>query len=233
MKAFLLTLLILAGTLSSRADDKVIVVTGVAEKALDPNLVHMTVEIWSKAATAKQAQAAAANLTKHTKKVFDSYKLKKDDVQTDQYSLNPEYIYDNKSQQNRMVGFRVVHSMSVILRKVDEAGSFLDALISDHKDTTSGVNVNSINWDSDKRAATETEALADAVKAAKIKADEIAKAAGVKIKGVSRITHTPGASNEPRPMARAFAMKAMDSASTELSGGQIKVRVEVIAEYEL
>ena len=216
--------------------DKLIVVTGLAEKSIDPNMVNMTVEVWSKAQNAKQAQTLAAGQFKQAKKVFDDYKLKKEDIQTDQYNLNPEYVYDNKTQQNKMVGFRVTHSLNVTLKKVEDAGAFLDALISDKKSSDSGINVNSISWDSTLRSATETATLADAVKAAKTKADEIAKAAGVKISSVSKISHTPS-SGGPVPMMRNFGagMKAMasDSASTDLSGGQIKVRVEVTAEYEI
>lgn len=233
-KLILAAFLVLSANVSLAAD-KLIVVSGMAEKAIDPNIVTMTVEVWSKASNAKQAQTLAATQYKQVKKVFDDYKLKKEDIQTDQYNLNPEYIYDNKTQQNKMVGFRVTHSLNITLKKVEEAGAFLDALITDKKTNDSGVNVNSITWDSTQRAATETATLADAVKAAKVKADEIAKAAGVKITAVSKISHTPSSSG-PVPMMRNFGgMKAMasDSVATDLAGGQIKLRVEVIAEYEI
>ncbi|WP_413580774.1 SIMPL domain-containing protein [Bdellovibrio sp. HCB288] len=214
--------------------DRMIVVSGTSEKGLDPNMVTMTVEIWSKAQTAKQAQSLAANQFKDVKKVFEEFKIKKEDIQTDNYSLNPEYVYDQKAQANKMVGFRVVQSLMVTLHKVDDAGRFLDALVTEKQTKESGVNVNSINWDSDKRQQAETSALADAVRAAKVKAEEIAKAAGVKIKGVSRISHGAQSTQPPVPVMRNFAMKAMaDSAPTELSAGQIKVRVEVTAEYEI
>jgi uncharacterized protein YggE len=214
--------------------DRMIIVSGTSEKGLDPNLVSMTVEVWSKAQTAKVAQQTAANQFKQVKKVFDDFKIKKEDIQTDNYSLNPEYVYDQKTQTNKMVGFRVVQSLIVTLRKVDEAGPFLDALVTDKQVKDAGVNVNSINWDSDKRQQTEVSALGDAVRATKVKAEEIAKAAGVKIKGVSRISHGTSAAQPPMPMVRNFAMKAMgDAAPTELSAGQIKVRVEVTAEYEI
>lgn len=229
--------LVLAITLCAtmaHAADRTIVVSGTSEKGLDPNMVSMTVEVWSKAQTAKQAQQSAANQFKIVKKVFEDFKVKKEDIQTDNYSLNPEYVYDQKTQTNKMVGFRVMQSLVVTLRKVDEAGPFLDALVTDKKSTDSGVNVNSISWDSDKRSATETSALGDAVRNTKVKAEEIAKAAGVKIKGVTRISHGVTAAQPPMPMVRNFAMKAMaDSAPTELSAGQIKVRVEVTAEYEI
>ncbi|HEX7673045.1 MAG TPA: SIMPL domain-containing protein [Bdellovibrio sp.] len=219
----------------AHAEDRLIIVGGSAEKSLDPNMVTLNVEVWSKATTAKQAQQLAANQFKQVKKTFDEYKVKKEDIQTDNYSLNPEYIYDQKTQQNKMVGFRVVQTLMVTLHKVNEAGNFLDALVVEKKSTDSGVNINSINWDSDQRTKVETAALGDAVRAAKEKAEEIAKAAGVKIKAVARISHGVTNVRPPVPVNRGFAMKAAmaDSAPTELSAGQIKVRVDVTAEYEI
>lgn len=236
MRKGISTLVVSLALLSATAQgaDRMIVVTGSAEKGMDPNMVSMVVEVWSKAPTAKQAQQLAASQYKQVKKTFDDFKLKKEDVQTDNYSLNPEYIYDSKAQQNKLVGFRVVQTSVVTLRKVDEAGTFLDNLITEKKSQESGVNVNSINWDSDKRNDVEVSALGDAVRAAKVKAEEIAKAAGVKIKNVARISHGTSSVNPPMPVMRNFALKAAsDSAPTELSGGQIKVRVDVTAEYEI
>lgn len=232
--ASLLAVALMTGV-TAHAEDRFIVVSGAAEKGLDPNLVHMNVEVWSKANTAKQAQQLAANQFKQVKKALDDFKVKKEDIQTDNYALNPEYEYDQKLRQNKLVGFRVTQSLSVTLRKVEDAGNFLDALVSDKKTTDSGVNVNSLAWDSDKRPQAETAALGDAVRMTRTKADEIARAAGVKIKGVSKISHGTSGYNPPQPIFRNFGMKAMaaEAAPTELSSGQIKVRVEVTAEYQI
>ncbi len=235
MKKILILVLVASGFYSTAfAEDRVIQVSGVAEKAMDPNMVSMTLEIWAKGATAKQAQTAAAAQHKSVRQVLENFKIKKEDIQTENYALNPEYQWDQKTQQNKMLGFKVVQSLSVTLRQVESAGQFLDALVSDKKTNDAGMNVNSIVWDSDKRSQVEVSALGDAVRAAKVKAEEMAKAASVKIKGVARISHSTGG---VRPMLEGarFASKAMvaDAAPTEISGGQVKVRVEVTAEYEI
>ncbi|MEN0057518.1 MAG: SIMPL domain-containing protein [Bdellovibrio sp.] len=222
----------LMGT-AAAAEDRLIVVNGVAEKGMDPNMVNFNIEVWSRAATAKQAQQGAAVQFKHAKKTFDEYKLKKEDIQTENYTLTPEYEYDQKTRQNRMVGFRVSQTLVATLRKVEDAGTFLDALVADRKSAESGINVQNLTWDSDKRSQVEVAALGEAVRAAKVKAEEIAKAAGVKVKSVARISHsTSGGGGGPRPMG--MMMKAnLESASTEVAAGQVKVRVEVLAEYEI
>ncbi|KYG61796.1 SIMPL domain-containing protein [Bdellovibrio bacteriovorus] len=212
--------------------DNLIVVNGVAERGLDPNLVNISISVWAKAPAAKQAQQMAASQFKNVKKVFEDFKIKKEDIQTDNYSLNPEYEYDQKTQQNKMTGFRVTQSLQVTLRKIDDAGNFLDAIVSDKKTQTSGVNVSSLTWDSDKRMQVETAALGDAVRAAKVKAEEIAKAAGVKIKAVGKITSNQSQS-PPQPFYATFNKAIAEAASTDVASGQIKVRVEVTAEYEI
>lgn len=214
------------------AAESVISVQGVAERALEPNIVSFTIEVWSKALTAKEAQTKAASQFKFVKKSFEDFKIKKEDIQSLNYSLNPETEYDPKTRQNKLTGFRVSQLLVVSLRKVDDAGSFLDSIVMDKKSLDSGVNLNGILWDSDKKAEVEISVLGDAVRAARQRADEIAKAAGVKISGVSKISHT-SASVGPQPMYRslAFGAVAEKANATELASGEVKVRVEVFADY--
>lgn len=234
MKQFLIAALLtftFAG-IPVQAEERLIVVNGVSEKSLDPNMVQLEIAVWSKASTAKQAQTLAALAYKQVRKSFDDFKIKKEDIQTTGYSLSPNYEYDNKTQRNRLNGYQVTQSLSVILRKIEDTGNFLDSLIAKKEGHESGVNVNSINWDSDKREQFVTAALGDAVRAAKAKAEEIARAAGVKIKKVAKISHTTAESG-PRPLGVTFKAMAAEAQSTEVSAGQVQVRVEVSAEYEI
>ena len=233
MRSLLAALSCLLFVHGAHADAHIIAVSGSAEKSLEPNMITLTVEIWSKNSTAKQAQALAATEYQRVKKVFENFKIKKEDINTDSYSLNPEYIYDAKTQQNKMVGFRAVQALNVTFRKVEDAGSFLDALSTAEK-KDAGVNINNLRWDSDKRASVEVAGLGDAVQNARLKADEIAKAAGVKIKAVARISHNVSSDNPPVPFRGGMMkMSASTNAPTELAAGAIKIHVEVQAEYEI
>lgn len=225
---------ILFTCLSAQADGvpALISVIGVSEKSVDPNLLSLNVEVWSKAASAKAAQGLAGHEAKRVRTVIEQFKIKKEDIQTLSYSLNPEYVYDAKSQQNKIVGYRAVQILRVVQRKVEEGGAFLDALSTDSKSASAGVNINSISWETDKEEALKIAGLGEAVRAARSKADELAKAAGVRIKGVYRITH--GSAAEVNPMPRGFAKAMMaESAPSELSSGQVQVRVEVQVDFEI
>lgn len=223
-------------SISSYADDKLIIVSSFAEKSVEPDMVTLNVEVWSKANSAKQAQSLNASEFQKVKKNFDTFKVKKEDIQTDTYSLNPEYVYDQKTQQNKMVGFRALQILKVTLKKTEDLGAFLDSVVTSASKNDSGVNVNSISWDTDKRQQVELSALGEAVKNGRMKADELAKAANVKIKGVAMLSHGASASAPVVPMARGM-MKAMaydgGGANTEVMSGQVKVRVDVTAQYEI
>lgn len=232
----LLLLFVLIFSVSTYADDKMIVVSSFAEKSAEPNMVTLNVEIWSKATTAKQAQSLNASEFQKVKKHFDTFKVKKEDIQTDNYSLNPEYVYDQKSQQNKMVGFRALQTLKVTLRKTEDLGTFLDAVVSSASKNDSGVNVNSIVWDTDKRQQMELSALGDAVRNGRLKADELAKAANVRIKGVSMLSHGVSGGHQPplvRGVMKSMAFESAGGANTEVMAGQVKVRVGVTAEYEI
>jgi uncharacterized protein YggE len=197
-------------------------------------MVVLHMESWAKASSAKKAQEIQANQFAKLKTGFEKFKIRKEDIQTESYDVSPEYFYDQKNQTNRITGYRVNHTFSVTHRNVATAGDFLDAVVTSNSDS-SGVNVSGVNWDSDQKSQAEISALSDAVKSARERATELAKAAGVTIKATHRIQNYTSSTPVARPMFReaSVRMKAAGGAPTELSGGQIKVRVEVQMEFEI
>ncbi|MGZ3745599.1 MAG: SIMPL domain-containing protein [Pseudobdellovibrionaceae bacterium] len=226
----------LAVSAKSFAEEKFIQVSSFAEKSIEPNMVYFNVEVWSKAVSAKQAQSLNASEFQKVKKLLENFKIKKEDVQTENYSLNPEYVYDQKTQQNKMVGFHALQILRVSLKKTEDLGPFLDSVLTSSPKNDSGVNVNSIQWDTDKRQQLELAALGEAVKNGRLKADELAKAANVKIKAVSVLSHGVAPSLQPMPvrgMMKSMAFEPAGGASTEVLAGQVKIRVDVTAQYEI
>jgi len=219
--------------LAPAADLHLIVVNGVAEKSIEPNMLILRIESWAKAANAKKAQSLQANQFSKLKDSLEKFKIKKEDIQTDSFNVYPEYFYDQKNQTNKIVGYKVSHSFSITYRSVGTAGDFLDQIVTSASDI-SGVNINGVSWDSDQKAQAEKEILKEAVKAAKDRASELAKAAGVTIKATHKIQNNSVAVQAPQPMMEKAAMMMADrSAPTELSSGQIKVLAEVQMEFEI
>ncbi len=103
-------------------------VNGISETAVDPNTLVLQIESWGKASSAKAAQDLQAIQYGNLKTVVEKFKIKKEDFSTTNYSLNPEYFYDQKTQNNKVIGYRVSHQLSIIFRTVAESGKLIDAL---------------------------------------------------------------------------------------------------------
>lgn len=229
------------------ADVRSIVVSTSAEKAMEPDLLRMSVEIWSRTPTAQRTQILAADEGKRIYAILDQYKIRKEDIQTEGFSFSPETTWDNSRNESRVTGFRSSQTLRVTLRKTEVGGKLIDALTVAEKNSAGGsaggpksevgTNISDLRWDSTKRVETTDLAMGDAVRSARKRADEIAKAAGVKVKNVYRISYgTPSYDQpSPRPMMKAaFADGAAASGTpTNLSGGEVKVSASVTAEFEI
>ena len=212
-----------------------IVVNGIAEKSVEPNMIILQLDSWAKASTAKAAQDQQAQLYAKVKALIEKSKIKKEDVQTQNFSVNPDSTYDPKTQTYKVTGFRVSHGLSLTLRKTEEAGELIDRLVALSQGTQAGVHVQGVLWDYDKRSVIESSVINEAVKNARLKAEDLAKAAGVTIKAVHRIQHSTRSAPVSMPLLEMKAMRASDSvgASTELSAGQVKINVDVQMEFEI
>lgn len=211
-----------------------------SERNIDPNIMNIHLQVWAKAATAVQAQELANKHVKRVKELTDKFKVKKEDVQTEYYSVTPEYAYEQKSGISRIQGYSAVHALTVTFKNLDQAGQFIDqAARGDKTDKEkSGVTVANIGWDSDKKGEAEQACITLAVKQARSRADDLAKAAGVKIKGVYMISNQQVFANyESAPMAgraqNKMLMMAADSEAspTDFSPGKIKIRADVSIDY--
>lgn len=230
MKALLLVALF---PLFAFSEVSLISVRGTAMKAVDPNIVNLQIEVWSRAPQAKTAQEGAAKEYARIKSLVEKYKIKKEDFETQNYNLNPEIEYNQKGG-SKITGYRASQNIMITHRKIEEAGNLIDALASQAKAETGGVNIQNIAWDYDKKEQVEFSLINEAVKDAKKQADELAKASNVKIKGVYHLTNI-SATETPPPMRKMRMEMAADmaSASTEVAAGAVKVKVLVDVDYQI
>lgn len=225
------------------ADDMpaLIKVSSFAEKSIDPNIMNVQIQVWAKGASAQAAQESAAKTQKNIKDLIEKYKIKKDDVQTMSFQVNPDYTYDQKSGVSRIQGYSANQTTMIVFKNIDQAGLFLDQISRSDKSDKTGVNILGIDWDSDKKGQAESETVAAAVKSAKLRAEELAKAAQVRIKGVYQVSHRQVNSNyesssqemagSSRGMMKTMMSSADVNSGTDLNPGKIKIRVDVSIDY--
>lgn len=228
---FYLIVLLVGSVNAADNDVRLISVTGIVEKSFQPDIVRLNITVWGKGESAKKAQANNQASYAVFKKSLETFKVKKEDVQTNNYELNPEYFYDLKTNKNNITGYIANQGITITLRKTDDAGSFLDSLTTTSQPMTGGVNVNWLGFDLDKKVDEERALLTKAVKTAEAQAEILAHAAKVKLKGIYRLT--PKYQNSPVQMSGGMMMmkSARESDATQLQSGNVLVRSEVAADY--
>lgn len=221
-----------------------------------PDIATFTFSVTDTEKTVADAQ------TKATAKVNAALKVVRDggvadkDIQTQYYSINPHYEYQNSAcsvgvynatvgaagssssvspiycppGKSVLTGYDVSQSVTVKLRDLSKAGTLLTALGSAGVD-----NLNGPSFDVDNPDAVQADARSKAIADAQKKAQELAKELGVRLVRIVSFTENNG--SYPRPVM--YGLGASDSVATkaaavpEISAGQQKVTDTVSITYEI
>jgi len=153
-----------------------IAVSGTGEVYGTPDTLQMRFGVSVLRPTVEQAVGDAAALAEGLIASLGSAGVAADDIQTANYSINPEYDYS--SDQRRLIGYRVDNTVVAKIRDLDSAGSVIDATVSSVGDEiqVSGVSF-SIEDDTELIAAARTAAWDDAL----AKAEQLATLAGIEL----------------------------------------------------
>jgi uncharacterized protein YggE len=173
--------------LAQEASQRVISVTGQAEIYVKPDVAMISFGVETNGATAREAQqlnAAAMN------KVIDALAaqgIAKEDIQTSNFSLYPVYetqpVLDRLPGRQVLSGYRCNNTVNVRIKDIGNVGGIIDVAIE-----AGATNVSNITFGVLDSKKYEDEVLAKAVANAKHKAEILAKAAGVNITGILKIS---------------------------------------------
>ncbi|OYX71169.1 MAG: hypothetical protein B7Y81_09690 [Caulobacter sp. 32-67-35] len=148
------------------------------------------------------------------------------DIQTSNLNVNPQYVYE-QNQPPKFNGYQVTNQVTVTVRDLNRLGQAVDATVGAGANTVSGISFGLQN-----PQVAEDAARMDAVKALQAKADLYAKATGYRI--VRLVNLGEGGGYTPAPPMPVFAMAKREMAdSTQIAGGELKVRIDVTATYEV
>ncbi len=145
--------------------------------------------------------------------------------------MQPEYSWNEHDRKRVLLGYIVSRQVEVELRDLEQLGPLMERAVD------AGVNqVGDARLDSSRRKDLEREAMALAVKDARLNAETLAGAAGARLGAVRSLA----ASSSPpvMPMFRAEMMKAdamVAAAPPEetYQPGEMRFRSQVSAQYDL
>src|SRR5579884_3472909 len=215
-----------AATVSTDNGSPTIAAEGVGLVKGTPDTLRVVLGVETHSTSAQDALAQNNDKASALIKTLKDKGVDAKDIQTSQLSINPNY--DN--QGRRIVGYQVDNQVTATLHDLGGAGSLIDAAAAAVGDA---VRVNSIGFSIDDDSGLKAEARTQAVHQAQLQAEQMAKAAGVKLGNIRLISEVPASS--PAPYAQRYAALPANGAAAgatpapvEPGQQQLSVTVDVV-----
>jgi uncharacterized protein YggE len=218
-----------AGALSTDGDSPPsIAARGVGQVKGTPDTLRVTLRVETRAASAHQALADNNEKANALVDTLEDKGVEAQDIQTSQLSVNP--TYDDKGQ--RIMGYQVNNIVTATLHDIAGAGALIDAAAGAVGDA---VRVQSIGFSIDDDSALKAEARTQAVHLAQLQAEQMAKAAGVKLGRIRLISEVRAGS--PAPYAEYYLGDAKAAgranAPAPVMPGEQELRLTVDVVWEI
>ncbi len=211
-----------------KSEKSTLEVVGRGEVRIKPEVAYLTILVET---TAKKASDAVRENAEKMKKVIDKLKSeigKEDKITTSGYTLSPIYEYSDKIKGSQLTGYGASNGVTVETRNLNDIGKLVDSA------TQVGANrINSLSFDTNKREEYKRQTLVQAVQDARTTADTVARASGVKIVKILRISPSY---EVPGPMVRELGFAKMATAQpapTPIEPGELTVSATVNIVFEI
>lgn len=210
-------------------------VDGMASRYVKPDTANLSVSTKVTDASAREVQKEASEIITDTVDALKDLGLEDKEIRTGDYQINPEYKYDDDTNERSIYAYSINVSLVIKTKKIDKVSDILDAA------TSAGINqVNSFYFSIEDIEDIQEELKLDAIDNAKEKAEEQAKVAGLKLGKVLNVYdqyYTPSYSRalyeDDMKMLAAPVAEAVDEdeVSIPIIGGEEEIEVTVTVEY--
>ena len=197
------------------------------ETLVAPDMATINLGVQTDAATAADALKANGARMNQVMAALKKAGIAVRDIQTSNLSLNAQYAYD-QNQPPKLTGYQASNQVTITVRDLAKLGAAVDATVGAGANTVNGISFGLSN-----PQAAEDAARLEAVKALQAKAELYGRATGYKAVRMVNLSEGGGYTPAPQPMP-VFAMAKREMAdATSISAGELKVRVDVSAVYEV
>jgi uncharacterized protein YggE len=198
---------------------------GTGEAFGEPDVLVVNVGVSAERASIAEAREAAAGAQRGVVDALKRNGVAEKDIQTVQFSVNPQYDFRGGNQQ--IIGYQVSNVVTAKVRDLAKAGATIDAAIE------AGGNdavVQGVQFGIDDPSELQKQAREQAVKEAREQAQQLADNAGVKLGKLLSISESSGSIPIAADVIRA---PATGDASIEspIETGQLTVRITVVVLY--
>jgi uncharacterized protein YggE len=189
-----------------------------------PDIATISAGVVTQAAKAGDAMAANARAMTATVAALKRPGVADRDIQTQAINLQPQYRYGD-NQPPVLTGYQASNRVSVRLRDLKGTGSVIDALVG-----AGATQIDGAPRSVEQPEAALDEARAKALATARARAALYAKAAGLTVRRIVRISESDSAPPIVRPMAMMARAKGADSTPVEAGEQELTVNLSVVFE---
>ena len=210
---------------SASENNKHITVTGVGTSTVTPDAVRFFASVSVIAKSNKEALASASKSATAVRGALRDNGIATKDIKTSSLTVYPEYNYSQDKGQE-LIGYRATQSFTVVIRKADNSGAVIDAVVSAGGDA---VQINGISPFLSNGAAATEKAREAAVADARARANSYAKYLGVSLGRVISLTEV----SAPVYNFPVMAKGALAEDATQIDLGETEVTVTVTVRWGL
>ncbi|MBO9544388.1 SIMPL domain-containing protein [Caulobacter sp.] len=198
------------------------------ETRVAPDMATINLGVQTEATSASSALKANGERMNQVMAALKKAGVAERDIQTSNLNINAQYAYE-QNQPPRLTGYQASNQVTITVRDLSKLGATVDATVNAGTNTVNGISFGLIN-----PQAAEDAARLEAVKALQAKAELYGRATGYKTVRLVNLSEGGGYMPAPPPVPMmAFAGKREMADSTSIAGGELKVRIDVSAVYEV
>jgi uncharacterized protein YggE len=192
-----------------------------------PDMATITLGVTTEAPSASEAMKLNADRMTQVIASLKKAGIDPRDIQTSGLNLNPQYVYV-ENQPPRLNGYQAANTVTIVVRDLKKLGSVVDASVN-----SGATNVGGISFGIEDSQASEDKARVEAVKALQAKANLYAQSLGYKVARLVSFSESGGYAPQPPVVYASFSRAEKMDSGTPVEAGQLKVRIDVSATFEL
>ncbi|MGK0266457.1 MAG: hypothetical protein ACI82N_000703 [Maricaulis sp.] len=215
-------LLLAAGPALAQDIHPTLSLSATADVQIAPDYATVQSGVVSRAATAQQAMQDNARAMTAVFEALRRAGVTGNDVQTSQLSVTPVYADRQEPGSNELaiIGYETRNTVSAKVRDTARVGNVIDAMVS-----AGANNIQDVSFGAEDTSTAMDQARRDAIASLLARADLFAGAAGFELCGITRMSEDFSRPAVPMLMSR------MESASTPVAAGQLKISATVNADF--
>ncbi len=204
-------------------------VNGEATIKAKPDVGYVSVGVQTENKESKVAQQDNAKKMTEVYKALEKLEIPKELIKTENYSVYPVEVYNEKDKRTYVSTYRVINTVRITVNDIDMVGEVIDAA------SLNGANkINNVVFGLKDADEYYLQALKEAAKKAKIKAESVSDIFGIKLTIPSQINEN--ANYQPvyyyRDSQAVSVIKGEGQYATPVSYGELEIKANVYLVYK-